>query len=199
MPTPDFLTTEKRRCGWVNSDPLYIRYHDEEWGVPVRDDEKMFEFLLLETFQAGLSWYTILKKRENFRIAFDGFDFKTIAKYGEPKKAELMQNVGIIRNRQKIEAAINNAQRFLEMQKEFGTFCDYLWGFVDGKPIQNRPKSLEEVPATTDLSDEISKDLKKWGFKFVGSTTIYAHLQAAGLLNDHVEGCFRREEVEKMN
>ncbi len=178
------------RCGWVNEDPLYIKYHDEEWGVPVHDDRKMFEFLLLETFQAGLSWFTILKKRENFRKAFDKFDYKKVAKYGEPKVEELLQDAGIIRNQQKIRAAINNAQLFMEIQNEFGTFCKYIWGFVDHKPIVNNWKSLTEVPATTPVSDTLSKDLKKRGFKFVGSTTIYAHMQACGMVNDHVEGCF---------
>ncbi len=181
----------KTRCGWVNEDPLYIKYHDEEWGVPVHDDQKMFEFLVLETFQAGLSWYTILKKRENFRKAFDYFNYKKVAKYGEPKVEELLQDAGIIRNQQKIRAAINNAQQFMEVQKEFGSFCKYIWGFVDDKPIVNRWKSLKEVPATTPISDALSKDLKKRGFKFVGSTTIYAHMQASGIVNDHVEGCFR--------
>lgn len=183
----------KTRCGWVNEDPLYIKYHDEEWGVPVHDDQKMFEFLVLETFQAGLSWYTILKKRENFRKAFDHFNYKKVAKYGEPKVEELLQDAGIIRNQQKIRAAINNAQRFKEVQKEFGSFCKYIWGFVDGKPIVNQWKSLKEVPATTPISDALSKDLKKRGFKFVGSTTIYAHMQASGVVNDHIEGCFAKK------
>ncbi len=183
---------EKIRCRWVNEDPLYIKYHDEEWGVPVHDDKKMFEFLVLETFQAGLSWYTILKKRENFKKAFDKFDYKKIAKYGEPKVEELLQDAGIIRNQQKIRAAINNAQRFMEVQKEFGSFCKYIWGFVDHKPIVNNWKALTEVPATTPISDALSKDLKKRGFKFVGSTTIYAHMQASGMVNDHIEGCFVR-------
>lgn len=182
------------RCGWVNEDPLYQKYHDEEWGVPVREDAKMFEFLLLETFQAGLSWYTILKKRENFRHAFAGFDYKKIAEFDDSRVEALMQDAGIIRNQQKIKAAINNAQRFQEVQQEFGSFCDYLWGFVDGEPIRNNWQSLKQVPATTAVSDAISKDLKKRGFKFVGSTTIYAHMQACGLVNDHVEGCFRFNE-----
>ncbi len=185
----------KIRCGWVNDDPLHIKYHDEEWGVPVHDDRKMFEFLILETFQAGLSWYTILKKRENFRKAFDDFSYKKIAKYGESKVEELLQNAGIIRNQQKIRAAINNAQRFIEVQKEFGSFCKYIWGFVDNEPIVNNWKSLKEVPVTTPISDALSKDLKKRGFKFVGSTTIYAHMQACGMVNDHVVGCFRFEKL----
>ncbi len=183
---------EKIRCRWVNEDPLYIKYHDEEWGVPVHDDKKMFEFLVLETFQAGLSWYTILKKRENFRKAFDKFNYKKVAEYGEPKVEELLQDAGIIRNQQKIRAAINNAQRFMEVKKEFGSFCKYIWGFVNNKPIVNNWKTLKEVPATTPISDALSKDLKKRGFKFVGSTTIYAHMQACGMVNDHVEGCFVR-------
>lgn len=179
------------RCGWVNSDPLYIKYHDEEWGVPVHDDSKMFEFLLLETFQAGLSWYTILKKRENFREAFAKFDYKKVAKFDEAKILELLQNEGIIRYRLKIESAISNAQRFMEVQKEFGTFCNYIWGFVDHQPILNKPKTLAEVPASSEISDRLSKDLKKRGFKFVGSTTIYAHMQACGMVNDHTIDCFK--------
>lgn len=181
----------KDRCGWVNADPLYIKYHDEEWGVPVHDDHKMFEFLLLETFQAGLSWYTILKKRENFRKAFAQFDYKKVAKFDEAKIQELLENPGIIRYRLKIESAINNAQRFMEVQKEFGTFCNYIWGFVDHQPILNKPKTLKEVPATSPISDALSKDLKKRGFKFVGSTTMYAHMQACGMVNDHTVDCFR--------
>lgn len=180
----------KPRCGWVNSDPLYIKYHDEEWGIPVHDDQKMFEFFLLETFQAGLSWYTILKKRENFRQAFANFNYKKIARFDESHVEELMQNEGIIRNRQKITAAINNAQRFIEIQQEFDSFCDYIWGFVDHKPIINSPKKLGDIPATSLISDELSKDLKKRGFKFVGSTTMYAHMQACGMVNDHTQDCF---------
>ena len=186
------------RCGWVSSDPLYIEYHDNEWGVPVRDDHKMFEFLLLESFQAGLSWLTILKKRENFREAFADFDYEKVGRYDNNDIDRLLQNSGIIRNRQKIEAAINNARRFQEVQAEFGSFCDYIWGFVDGKPVQNTPKSLKSVPATTPRSDRLSKDLKKRGFKFVGSTTIYAHMQACGMVNDHTTDCFRCQEVKKM-
>lgn len=178
------------RCGWVNEDPLYQKYHDEEWGVPVHDDQKMFEFLILETFQAGLSWYTILKKRENFRKAFDDFDYKKIAGYGDTKIKDLLTDAGIIRNGQKIKAAINNAIRFMETQEEFGSFCNYLWAFVNHKPINNHPKSLKDVPATSPISDALSKDLKKRGFKFVGSTTIYAHMQASGMVNDHVADCF---------
>ncbi len=186
---------KKIRCQWVNDDPLYINYHDKEWGVPVKDDRKMFEFLILETFQAGLSWYTILKKRENFREAFDSFNYNKIARYGESKKQELLQNTSIIRNRLKIEAAINNAQRFMEVQKECGSFCNYLWEFVNHKPVRNQWKRMKDVPSKTELSDKISKDLKKRGFKFVGSTTIYAHMQACGMVNDHTTDCFRYSEL----
>ncbi len=179
------------RCGWLNNDPLYIKYHDEEWGVPVHDDQKMFEFLLLETFQAGLSWFTILKKRENFREAFAEFNYKKIAHFSDEDFERLMNDSGIIRNKLKIRAAINNALRFMEVQKEFGSFCKYIWGFVDHKPIINKPKTLKDVPATSPISDALSKDLKKRGFKFVGSTTIYAHMQACGMVNDHTIDCFR--------
>ena len=183
---------EKIRCGWCEKDDLYRKYHDEEWGKPVYDDETIFEFLVLESFQAGLSWYTILKKRENFSEAFDRFNFKKIATYSDDKVEDLMENTGIIRNRLKILATINNAQKFQDVQKEFGTFSKYIWGFVDGKPIDNQPKSLKEVPATTDISDALSKDLKKRGFKFLGSTVVYAHMQATGMVNDHVVDCHCR-------
>ncbi|WP_299712111.1 DNA-3-methyladenine glycosylase I [uncultured Tenacibaculum sp.] len=185
----------KKRCFWVTEDPLYIDYHDNEWGVPVYDDETLFEFLILETFQAGLSWITILKKRENFRAAFDGFDYKKIAKYDEAKFNELLLNQGIIRNKLKIKSAISNANAFMEVQKEFGSFSTYIWAFCDGKPIKNNFKTREEVPATTPLSDKISKDLKKRGFKFVGSTIVYAFMQATGMVNDHTTDCFRYNEV----
>ena len=185
----------KKRCFWVTEDPLYIDYHDNEWGVPVYDDETLFEFLILETFQAGLSWITILKKRENFRVAFDGFDYKEIAKYDEVKFNELLLNQGIIRNKLKIKSAISNANAFMEVQKEFGSFSTYIWAFCDGKPIKNNFKTREEVPATTPLSDKISKDLKKRGFKFVGSTIVYAFMQATGMVNDHTTDCFRYNEV----
>ncbi|HAD96502.1 MAG TPA: DNA-3-methyladenine glycosylase I [Cryomorphaceae bacterium] len=188
----------EHRCGWVNNDPLYMEYHDKEWGVPVQDDQKMFEFLLLETFQAGLSWYTILKKRENFRKAFADFDYHKVAAFTETDRERLMQDAGIIRNRQKIHAAITNAQQFMVVQKEWGSFCKYIWSFVDFAPLQNSPKSLAQVPATSDVSDKLSKDLKKRGFKFVGSTTIYAHMQACGMVNDHTTDCFRQKEVQKM-
>ena len=177
------------RCGWCEKDDLYRNYHDEEWGKPVDDDETMFEFLVLESFQAGLSWYTILKKREHFAEAFDQFDYKKIANYSEDKVEELMNNAGIIRNRLKILAAINNAQRFQEVQIEFGTFSKYIWNFVDGDPIVNHPETLSEIPATTVISDALSKDLKKRGFKFLGSTVMYAHMQATGLVNDHLVDC----------
>jgi len=185
----------KKRCFWVNNDPLYIEYHDNEWGVPVYDDDKLFEFLILETFQAGLSWITVLKKRENFRKAFDNFDYKKIAKYSENKYEELLQDAGIIRNKLKIKATITNAQAFMNVQEEFGTFSKYIWDFTNGKPIINKFEKREEVPATTELSDAISKDLKKRGFKFVGSTVIYAHMQATGMVNDHTTDCFRYHEV----
>ena len=185
----------KKRCFWVSDDPLYIEYHDNEWGVPVYDDDKLFEFLILETFQAGLSWITILKKRENFRKAFDNFDYKKIAKYSEGKYEELLKDAGIIRNKLKIKATITNAQLFIKVQEEFGSFSKYIWDFTNGKPIINKFKKREEVPATTELSDAISKDLKKRGFKFVGSTVIYAHMQATGMVNDHTTDCFRYHEV----
>ncbi|CAM1344001.1 DNA-3-methyladenine glycosylase I [Tenacibaculum amylolyticum] len=185
----------KKRCFWVSDDPLYIAYHDNEWGVPVYDDTTLFEFLVLETFQAGLSWITVLKKRENFRNAFDAFDYKKIANYGEEKYEELLGDKGIIRNKLKIKATISNAQAFMKVQEEFGSFSKYIWEFCDGKPIKNVFKIREEVPATTPLSDAISKDLKKRGFKFVGSTVIYAFMQATGMVNDHTTDCFRYNEV----
>jgi len=185
----------KNRCSWCGSDPLYVDYHDDEWGVPVYEDEKLFEFLILETFQAGLSWITVLKKRENFRTAFDNFDYKKISDYGEDKFEELITDSGIIRNKLKVRATISNAQAFMKIQKEFGSFSKYIWGFVNGKPIVNNWKTLNEIPATTELSDKISKDLKKRGFKFVGSTVIYAHMQATGMVNDHITDCFRYKEV----
>ena len=181
----------KKRCFWVSSDELYIDYHDKEWGVPVFDDETLFEFLILETFQAGLSWITILKKRENFRKAFDNFDYKKIAIYKEEKFNSLILDAGIIRNKLKVKSAITNAQLFIEIQKEYGSFSKFIWSYVDGKPILNKFKTREEVPATTELSDKISKDLKKRGFKFVGSTIIYAFMQAVGMVNDHTTDCFK--------
>ena len=181
------------RCAWCEKDDLYRKYHDEEWGKPVYDDATIFEFLVLETFQAGLSWYTILSKREHFRKAFDQFDYQKIAKYPEEKLATLLENPGIIRNKLKIKATVTNAQAFIKTQEEFGSFSKYIWGFVGGKPIDNKPKSLSEVPATTAISDALSKDLKKRGFKFTGSTVIYAHMQATGMVNDHITECFIRK------
>ncbi|QWX83261.1 DNA-3-methyladenine glycosylase I [Cellulophaga sp. HaHaR_3_176] len=186
---------EKHRCGWCQGDDLYEAYHDLEWGVPVKDDDKLFEFLILETFQAGLSWITILRKRENFRKAFDNFDYKKIATYNESKIESLLQNAGIIRNKLKIRATISNADAYMKIQEEFGSFSTYIWNFVDGKTIKNKVKHYKEAPANTELSDKISKDLKKRGFKFVGSTVIYAQMQATGMVNDHEINCFRYEEV----
>ena len=185
----------KHKCGWCVGDELYEAYHDLEWGVPVFDDDTLFEFLILETFQAGLSWITILKKRNNFRKAFDNFDYKKIAKYKQKKIDSLLQDAGIIRNKLKINSTITNAQNFMKIQEEFGSFSKYIWGFTDGKPIKNSFKTREEVPANTPLSDAISKDLKKRGFKFVGSTVIYANMQAIGMVNDHEVNCFRYNEV----
>ena len=183
----------KQRCAWCEKDDLYRNYHDNEWGKPVYDDATIFEFLILETFQAGLSWYTVLAKRENFRKAFDNFNLKKIANYSEDKMAELAEDAGIIRNKLKIKATVTNAQAFIKVQEEFGTFSKYIWGFVDGKPIDNQPKILGEVKATTPISDALSKDLKKRGFKFVGSTVMYAHMQATGMVNDHVMDCWTRK------
>lgn len=184
---------EKVRCGWCEKDDLYRNYHDEEWGKPVYDDETIFEFLVLESFQAGLSWYTILKKRENFKFAFDNYDYKKIANYSQDKIDELLLDAGIIRNKLKVFATISNAQKFMEVQKEFGTFSKYIWGFVDGKPIDNQPKSLRDIPATTEISDALAKDLKKRGFKFLGTTVVYAYMQATGMVNDHVMDCHCRK------
>ena len=181
----------KNRCFWVSDSKLYQNYHDQEWGEPVFDDATLFEFLILETFQAGVSWITILNKRENFRKAFDNFDYHKIAKYTESKFNELMQDAGIIRNKLKIKSAITNAQLFMEIQKEFGSFSKFIWSYVDDKPIINNFKSREEVPATSKISDTISKDLKKRGFKFTGSTIMYAYMQAVGMVNDHTKQCFK--------
>ena len=183
----------KQRCAWCEKDDLYRNYHDNEWGKPVYDDATIFEFLILETFQAGLSWYTVLAKRENFRKAFDYFNVEKIANYNQRKLDELAENSGIIRNRLKIKATVTNAQAFIKVQEEFSSFSKYIWGFVDGKPIDNQPQTLAEVPATTVISDKLSKDLKKRGFKFVGSTVIYAHMQATGMVNDHVMDCWTRK------
>jgi DNA-3-methyladenine glycosylase I len=185
----------KNRCGWCEGDPLYEAYHDKEWGVPIYDDKTLFEFLILETFQAGLSWITVLRKRENFRKAFDDFDYKKIAQYQQTKIDSLLQDAGIIRNKLKVNATITNAQAFMKVQKEFGSFSKYIWDFVDGKPIKNTYQTLNNVPANTPISDMLSKDLKKRGFKFVGTTVVYAHMQATGMVNDHVKDCFRYHEV----
>ncbi len=183
------------RCPWSEGKEIYKKYHDEEWGVPVFDDKKQFEFLVLESAQAGLSWLTVLQKRDNYRVAYDNFDVEKVAKYGEKKFNELLNNKGIIRNKLKIKASINNAKLFINIQKEFGSFCNYIWAFVDNKSVVNLWKNMSDVPANTELSDEISKDMKKRGFKFLGSTIIYAHLQATGIVNDHLVDCFRYEEI----
>lgn len=182
-----------KRCAWVTTDPLYIRYHDEEWGVPVYDDRKIFEFLVLESAQAGLSWLTVLRKRENYRAAFAEFDYRKVAKFDAKKVARLLKDPGIVRNRLKILAAINNAQRFMEVREEFGTFSKYMWSFVGGKPLVRHPREGERLPATSTESDLFSKDLKKRGFKFIGSTIIYAHMQAVGMVNDHLVSCHFRK------
>ncbi|WXB00305.1 DNA-3-methyladenine glycosylase I [Pendulispora brunnea] len=183
------------RCGWATTDPLYIRYHDEEWGVPQHDDRKLFEMLILEGAQAGLSWITILRKREAYRKAFDGFDPKKIVKYDAKKRAALLANEGIVRNRLKIDATIGNARAFLEVQEAEGSFDRFIWSFVDGEPIVKRRRTLKDVPATTAESDAMSKELKKRGFRFVGSTIMYAFMQACGLVDDHVRDCFRARKV----
>ena len=188
----------KQRCGWVPlNKPTYVKYHDEEWGVPVYDDVKMFEFLVLESFQAGLSWEIVLNKRENFRRDFAQFDFNKVALFGEDKVQELLQDKGIVRNQLKIRAAINNARCYLEVIEEFGDFCTYFWQFSEGKPIQNHFEILADIPSSTPLSDTIAKDLKKRGFKFLGTTVIYAHMQAVGMVNDHLVECFRYPEVSE--
>lgn len=188
--TPALLNDGKNRCGWCNKSELYQRYHDEEWGKPLHDEGKHFEFLLLETMQAGLSWYTILQRREGYRAAFANFDPQVVATYDVAKIEELMQNPAIIRNRRKIEAAVHNAKLFLQLQQEFGSFDNYIWGFSGHQIVNNQWTELAQVPATTALSDTVSKDMKKRGFKFVGSTTIYAHLQAIGVVNDHLIDCW---------
>ncbi len=192
------MNNTKIRCSWCKQSELYQRYHDEEWGVPVYDDDQLFEMLILEGAQAGLSWITILNKRENYRKAFDQFNAKKIARYTDKRREKLLQNAGIVRNKLKVNAAIVNAQLFLQLQKESGSFSDYLWQFVDGKPIKNAFASLDEVPATTPESDAMSKDLKKRGFKFVGSTICYAFMQAVGMVNDHVTDCFRFKVIDKI-
>ena len=186
------ISDGKIRCAWCTSETIYMDYHDNEWGRPVHDDQKLFEFLVLESFQAGLSWITILKKRENFRKAFAGFDVKKVAKFDERKVESLMQDEGIIRNRLKVHAAINNAKLFIAIQKEFGSFDKYIWGFVGGKPVINKPKSMKDLMPTSDISTTITKDLTKRGFKFVGGTIMYAYMQAVGMVNDHVVDCWVR-------
>lgn len=183
------------RCPWPGNDNLYIRYHDDEWGVPVHDDRKHFEFLVLESAQAGLSWLTILRRRENYRTAYENFDPEIVAAFDEKKIEELMLDSGIIRNRRKIESSVNNAKAFLRIEEEFQSFDNYIWGFVGGKPVINKWKSISEIPSKTALSDAVSSDLKKRGFKFLGSTIMYAHMQATGIINDHIISCFRYEEI----
>ena len=191
-------TDSHSRCPWCLGFPAYIQYHDTEWGVPVWDDRVHFEFLILESAQAGLSWATILKKREGYRNAFADFDYKIVAEFPESYVQELLTDPSIIRNALKIRAAINNARCFMQVQEEFGSFSNYIWGFVGGKPIQNKLSSMSEIKATTPESDLLAKDLKKRGFKFLGSTTVYAHMQATGLVNDHLESCFRKYEVQEL-
>lgn len=186
----------KVRCSWCGDDPLYIQYHDSEWGVPVYADRVLFEYLLLETFQAGLSWITILRKRQNFAQAFDQFDYQKIALYDAKKYDELIQNKGIIRNKLKIKSATGNANAFIKIQKEFGSFSTYIWSFTNNKPLNNNWGATDELPASTALSEKISKDLKKRGFKFVGATVVYAFMQAIGMVNDHMNKCFRHKEIE---
>ena len=185
-----------KRCEWCTSSELYIKYHDTEWGVPVFDDQKHFEFLVLESAQAGLSWLTILNKRENYRKAYDNFDPKKVARYTDIKIKKLLENEGIVRNRLKITASITNAKEFLKIQKEFGSFSNYIWGFVKNKPVIGKWKAIDQIPAKTELSDRVSSDLKKRGFKFLGSIIIYSHLQATGIVNDHLTSCFRYKEIK---
>ena len=186
----------KKKCDWCLGDPLYENYHDTDWGVPIYDDQKLFEFLTLEGFQAGLSWITILRKRKNFSAAFDGFDYNKVARYSNQKKIELLNDKGIIRNRLKIDAAVSNAQAYIGIQKRYGSFSQFIWGFTAGMPLVNTFKSLDEVPPFTPLAEKISKVLKKEGFKFVGPTIIYSHMQATGMVNDHLVDCFRHREIE---
>ena len=187
-----------KRCTWCGDDELYMQYHDEEWGVPLYDDDTLFEFLMLEGAQAGLAWITVLRKRVGYRALFDGFDPRKIARYSDKKLDKLLLDARIIRNRLKVYSARQNARAFLETQAACGSFSDYMWNFVDGKPLQNRWKSMAEVPASTPLSDTISKDLKKRGFNFVGSTIVYAHMQATGMVNDHTTDCFRHQPCKKL-
>ena len=190
------MENEIIRCGWPDGKKEDTEYHDHEWGVPLHDDDKLFEFIILDGFQAGLSWSTILKKRDNFRLAFDNFDARVIANYGEEKVEELLANAGIIRNKLKVRASIGNAKAFLEIQKEFGSFDKYIWQFTGGKVIVNSRKSMNEIPVSTAESDAMSKDLKKRGFKFVGTTICYAFMQAAGMVNDHIVDCFRYQQIK---
>ena len=189
------MDNNHKRCHWCEGDAFYKQYHDKEWGVPIFDDLKLFEFLTLETFQAGLSWITILRKRDHFRKAFDQFDYEKVARYGDEKINTLLNNQGIIRNKQKIKAAVNNAQRFIGLRQEHRTFSQYIWDFVGGKPLQNSFKTIEEIPTKTALSERISKDLKQNGFQFVGPTVVYAHMQATGMVNDHLLDCYRYGEL----
>jgi DNA-3-methyladenine glycosylase I len=193
----DATNTNRQRCAWAGEDTLYRQYHDTEWGVPLHDDRTLFEFLILEGAQAGLSWITILRKRENYRAAFDGFDAERIAAYGANKIESLLQDAGIVRNRLKVAAAVINAQKFLDVQDEFGSFDSFIWRFVDGKPKQNNWRSLAEIPTSTPESDAMSRELKRRGFKFVGSTICYAHMQATGMVNDHTTDCFRYKELNR--
>ncbi|PCH49386.1 MAG: DNA-3-methyladenine glycosylase I [Cellvibrionales bacterium] len=194
MAMPKITSSTKQRCNWPSKDPLYEKYHDEEWGVPCYDDHKLFEFLVLESAQAGLSWITILRKRDNYRKAFADFDAQKVARFNKRSVERLLGDAGIVRNRLKIEAAISNAKLFLDLQDEHGSFANFLWGYIDGKPIQNKRQTLADYPATTPLSDTISKDMKKRGFRFFGSTICYAHMQAMGMVNDHTVDCFRHSE-----
>ena len=186
------------RCGWCGSDPLYVNYHDQEWGVPVTDDMTLFEFLLLEGAQAGLAWITVLRKRDGYRRLFADFQPEKIARYSDARLEKLLKDPAIIRNRLKVFGARTNARAFLQVQEEFGSFSDYIWGFVDGRPIQNHWRSLEDVPATSPISDKLSKDMKRRGFTFVGSTILYAHMQATGMVNDHIADCFRHGECQQL-
>jgi len=189
---------KRERCGWCGTDPLYVAYHDVEWGVPMRDDGKLFEFLVLEGAQAGLSWSTILRKREGYRVAFDGFDPVKVASYDEDRTSQLLADPGIVRNRQKVRSAVSNARAFLAVQQEFGTFSHYIWSFTGGTPIQNSWRTLDQIPSTSPLAEAISRDLKSRGFRFVGPTIVYAHMQATGMVNDHLVTCFRHAEVAEM-
>ena len=192
------MKPEPGRCRWCLGDALYLSYHDEEWGVPLHDDSKLFEFLVLEGAQAGLSWITVLKKRPAYRQAFDDFDFARVAEYDEDKVSSLLADPGIIRNKLKIRSAIRNARAFIRVREEFGTFNDYIWDFVDGRPVQNAWPDLSRVPAETPLSNKISRDLKRRGFNFVGPTIVYAHMQTTGMVNDHTTDCFRHQEVKAL-